>query len=465
MAKQYVGARYVPITYENPDDGSASWKANVEYESLTIVVASNGDSYTSKKAVPRNVGAPQDNPEYWVKTGDFNASLLALQGRVNTIEGDLNTPTTGIKDRLSVAEENISDLEEKVGEIYGRPRYLLIGDSYSLGHNTGGTVLSRGWFEQVISHLGLIDGEDVFKYGGGGYGFIGRSGTELFINLLNTAISELSNDEKISITDIVVIGGVNDLRASDFPYSTVVSNIQTFITTARNSFPHAKITIGYCAPFCSWIDDVNSYRVSQCRNAWRDGAAGARFVDRMYDVLMSDYSYMDTDGLHPTTDGYTALGKVISEVILGSEPAHDFPVVQATVESLGENVSTNNLVVRYRRTLSNLILQVEGTFDVSSGHTADSITWLPLFKANIPASPQGSETICQTDVVVKVLLRASAGTYAIPAFMSIDAETGYVKIRLLGYKAGTNNRYTWSEVGDFNLLNINVPFEIGYKVL
>lgn len=104
MAKQYVGARYVPITYENPDDGSANWKANVEYEPLTIVVASNGDSYTSKKAVPRSVGAPQDNPEYWVKTGDFNASLLALQGRVNTIEGDLNTPVTGIKAKVSAIE-------------------------------------------------------------------------------------------------------------------------------------------------------------------------------------------------------------------------------------------------------------------------------------------------------------------------------------------------------------------------
>ena len=82
---QYVGARYVPKFYENstnPD--SCEWEAGVKYESM-IVVTYNGDSYTSKKTVPNSVGNPADNPRYWVKTGDFNASLLALQNRVNTL--------------------------------------------------------------------------------------------------------------------------------------------------------------------------------------------------------------------------------------------------------------------------------------------------------------------------------------------------------------------------------------------
>ena len=85
---QYIGARYVPILFTNPDDQTCDWKAGVTYEALTIVTY-NDDSYTSKKAVPESVGNPADNPEYWVKTGNFNASLIALQNEVNSIEDNI----------------------------------------------------------------------------------------------------------------------------------------------------------------------------------------------------------------------------------------------------------------------------------------------------------------------------------------------------------------------------------------
>ena len=47
---QYIGARYVPKFYVNPDDESTNWKAGVTYEALTIVTY-NGDSYTSPTAL------------------------------------------------------------------------------------------------------------------------------------------------------------------------------------------------------------------------------------------------------------------------------------------------------------------------------------------------------------------------------------------------------------------------------
>lgn len=115
MAMQYIGARYVPIIYTNPDDGSANWKSGVEYEPLTVVVY-DSDSYTSKKAVPVNIGAPADNPTYWVKTGDFNASLLALQREVQVIDNDINDETTGLKVRVTTAENDIDALESQNGD-------------------------------------------------------------------------------------------------------------------------------------------------------------------------------------------------------------------------------------------------------------------------------------------------------------------------------------------------------------
>ena len=77
---QYIGARYVPKFYEN-SDGTEEWRAGVEYEPLTIVTY-NGNSYTSKKPVPSNIGNPSDNTAYWVSTGNFNAQLAEIQTEV-----------------------------------------------------------------------------------------------------------------------------------------------------------------------------------------------------------------------------------------------------------------------------------------------------------------------------------------------------------------------------------------------
>lgn len=87
---QYIGARYVPKFYENSmDPSSCEWESGVSYEALTIVTY-NGNSYTSKKAVSGDIGDPSGNPAYWVLTGDFNASLIALQNEVSGISDNLN---------------------------------------------------------------------------------------------------------------------------------------------------------------------------------------------------------------------------------------------------------------------------------------------------------------------------------------------------------------------------------------
>lgn len=69
--RQYIGARYVPKFFENPN-GSAEWIKEKTYEGLTIVTHL-GDSYTSRKNVPINIDI--SNTDYWVLTGNFNHQL------------------------------------------------------------------------------------------------------------------------------------------------------------------------------------------------------------------------------------------------------------------------------------------------------------------------------------------------------------------------------------------------------
>lgn len=110
MVRQYIGARYVPKFYEN-SDGTAAWRAGVIYEPLTIVTY-NGNSYTSKKAVPAEIGNPSSNPEYWVATGIFNQQLADLSDRMTAAEGD-----------ISGLHGDVDQLEKKTGyytpEMYG----------------------------------------------------------------------------------------------------------------------------------------------------------------------------------------------------------------------------------------------------------------------------------------------------------------------------------------------------------
>ena len=71
--RQYIGARYVPEFF-NGTGGSPEWVSGVAYEALTIVTRLN-NSYTSRKSVPSNIGAPESNPEYWVSTYIENSAV------------------------------------------------------------------------------------------------------------------------------------------------------------------------------------------------------------------------------------------------------------------------------------------------------------------------------------------------------------------------------------------------------
>ena len=93
--REYIGARYVPLFV-------GEWDNGIAYEPLSIVTY-QGNSYTSKQAVP--VGIDINNGEYWVETGNYNSQIEAYRVEVRSFA-----------DAIEANAEGIENLETIIGD-------------------------------------------------------------------------------------------------------------------------------------------------------------------------------------------------------------------------------------------------------------------------------------------------------------------------------------------------------------
>ena len=103
---QYIGARYVPL-FADPTE----WTSDRAYEPLTIVMH-EGNSYTSKQAVP--IGIDINNDEFWALTGNYNAQVEAYRREVREYDGRISANAAAIEEETLAREAADSDLQESV---------------------------------------------------------------------------------------------------------------------------------------------------------------------------------------------------------------------------------------------------------------------------------------------------------------------------------------------------------------
>lgn len=129
--RQYIGARYVPKFFDN--NGSSDWVSGISYEALTIVTYMY-NSYTSRKPVPSNIGSPNENPDYWVNTGDYTGLVNNLQERVANVEEEIEdignrTYATPEMFGASHSGDATDELQELLNSDYN---YIKINGEYTV---------------------------------------------------------------------------------------------------------------------------------------------------------------------------------------------------------------------------------------------------------------------------------------------------------------------------------------------
>lgn len=296
--RQYIGARYVPRFFENTS-GTSDWRANTQYEPLTIVTR-NGNSYTSKIPVPANIGAPENNPEYWVSTGIYNAQVQQLQENIDALQTESRAADEALDARVDVLEQGTAL----------KRRYILIGDSYGRGVVGAGSSNVNGWTYYFKSMLGLSADDCVIACADGA-GFIGLQSTT-FTDLISNANATDPN----TITDIVVAGGRNDINGS---LPTIRTAMQGFINAARRNYPNARLWLCFCGSYRQRTDDA----IDKLGNveSWYAKVMQFRRIPQAASFLnFYATAWGGTDTTHFNEEGYTALGQWIAAAVTGGSP-------------------------------------------------------------------------------------------------------------------------------------------------
>lgn len=287
MTRQYIGARYVPIFFDGAQ--GTEWLPNTQYEPLTIVTR-NGNSYTSKKAVPAAIGAPENNAAYWASTGIYNQQVEELRQEVAQYKSDVD----GFAEDLA---KNV-ELTNRIN-LRGR-NFILIGDSYASGVNPDETS-QGGWARRFHDYCnGWANVYYNIQPLGGVYGF---ASSRPYIDVIRSLESEITDPE--SITDIAVFGGTNDLGLED----QIPAKIAEFMAYCHSQYPNATVKVGCLGRYLNNMRaDLEPVYRGVCKY-------GGEYVSDTLNLICNK-SFLASDRVHLTNAGYAYYSPYVANAII-----------------------------------------------------------------------------------------------------------------------------------------------------
>lgn len=416
---QYIGARYVPLIFTNPDDNSNNWKAGIVYDPLTIVMDLN-QSYTSKIPVPATVGRPSENPEYWVLTGSYNAQVSGLSTQVTQLDAD-----------VQALSEHVEELDASTVKKVSNRQYLFVSDSYG--------VTGNSW-PYKFAEIADLPADRWHN--------LAVSGTGFWVNNTNGFLNQITSytGDRSVITDIIVAGGLNDSVYALNQTSGLVSAITAFCDYAKSEYPNATVYIAYIGAAKDNSDLIAGRTINNrliAKYIYRSVALdnGVRFLDGCERSLIGNVDFLDSDGVHPSASGYLSIAKNIFASLSGSTnesyPQYPFNFTATAPFSLGTLYDS-----RWSIDGNNALLEIpdQVTLPVTSGQSLapgwrEVASFNTIFfdrELNVPCVLQLSNFNSQPFNIIKSQIKFSANKMFIRL-----TETNDTHSQLITYVAGS----------------------------
>lgn len=275
MERQYIGARYVP-KFADPID----WQEDVSYEALTVVTYM-GASYTSKKAVP--AGVKPTVKSYWAMSGNYNAQVEEYRQLVVAVKSEVDV------------------LNKKTGR-----NIIFIGDSYGANPRVPNT-----WCGECAKAMGLSDDK---------WHNLCVSGAS-FTNPVNSYLHQLTyfTGDRSSVTDIVLMGGSNDLTTARTELHTAADALMKY---ARENYPLARFYVGFNSLTINGALDNDRYDTWVNYNML--GYAGYCVIPNMI-ALNHDYLKLEDGTGHPNQYANNIMGWGLASYLSGGDLVFDTP--------------------------------------------------------------------------------------------------------------------------------------------
>lgn len=207
--------------------------------------------------------------------------------------------------RLNQAESRLTNLENEVSIL--NKKYIFIGDSYNTTDTPVGGVPIVPWSTDLVTYLGLTS-SDYYNSGVSGAGWVNGN---TFLNQLQTIVGGLTTAEKNSITDIVVLGGINDAANADI--YTAIGDFASYVT---NNLPNAMITIGCISWAKGTANRANLRGKFQIYNNMAV-RKNIRVLDNIF-TAYHNYLHYQPDG-HPNSAGSQTIAYFVANALKGGE--------------------------------------------------------------------------------------------------------------------------------------------------
>ena len=333
MERQYIGARYVPM-FANPIE----WDNQRTFEPLTIVTYM-GASYTSKKRVPAGV-KPTDSA-YWVVTGNYNAQVEEYRQAVVNYGNEVNA------------------LKENFNNKTGRD-IIFLGDSYGDNPRVPNT-----WCSTCAVAMKLPSDK---------WHNLCVSGASFAVPNRYHYIDELAGykGNRNSVTDIVLMGGTNDMSTDR---STILTAANELITYIRENYPNAKAYIGFNSLTTINSTSIGAYNTFETYNSM--GYLGYCVIPNMIS-FNHDYSTLEDNSSHPNTTANNVMGWALASYLSGGELFYPAGMYKSCAfEGVeGVNVTTSTCITEIDHASSIIrlnIYRIIATIDEPTEWANDSI--------------------------------------------------------------------------------------------